>query len=323
MKFSALMLTLATLVLPTSISYATPAKSAITWLNQLSESIRSSNFSTSFVVVKNNHAEPYHWFHGVNENGEELEIVSLLNGPRRDILRRDSVVAYIEPELPAYSVSSSTLRGPIPSIFAGDVSSLAEHYDFVPVGKGRVLGRGAQIIRIEPQKPEKYAFWLWIDQQSGLLLKLAIVTKQGQQLEQVQFTHLDITPEPSESVLQLANTELPEILDIPENYQQQELSWQVNWVPDGFSKINANRHRIVSTKQPVEFQLFSDGLVEFSVYVGQSAEKQRPQDFVMDGATVAFNQVAKGFEVSVVGKIPVQTAKRIAESVGSITRANP
>ena len=323
MKLPVLILALATFVLPTATSHATPAKSAVNWLTQLSESIRSSNFSTSFVVVKNNHAEPYHWFHGVTEEGEELEILSLLNGPRRDVLRRGNTVAYIEPELPPYSVSSVKLRGPIPSILSGDIATLAGHYDFVPVGKGRVLGRGAQIIRIEPKNPDRHSFWLWLDQQNGLLLKLAIVTKQGQQLEQIQFTHFDITPTPSDSIKQLAGTELPEVLDIPANYQQQELSWQVNWMPDGFKKINANRHRIIATKQPVEFQLFSDGLVEFSVYVGQSTDKQRPQDFVMDGATVAFNQVAKGFEVSVVGKIPAQTAKRIAESVGSVNRATP
>ena len=37
-------------------------------LERLSQSLRQVNFNTSFVVVKNNQAEPYHWLHGIAEN---------------------------------------------------------------------------------------------------------------------------------------------------------------------------------------------------------------------------------------------------------------
>jgi sigma-E factor negative regulatory protein RseB len=304
------------LLLSISLSaVAEESEPAKVWLERLSSSLNKLNFSTSFVVVKNNQAQPYHWFHGVDEYGKELEILSLLNGPRRDILRKDNVVSYIEPELPPYSVTSQKISGPIPAILAGDISQLEKIYDFISVGRSRILGRPAQLIRIEPKNVHRYAYWLWLDQQSSMLLKLSIVTKQGQQLEQIQFTHLDITDKPSESVLQLHETELPVLVDIPEAYQQQELQWDVNWLPDGFKQINSNRHEISLTKQPVEFVLFSDGLVDISIYVNASKEKQRNADFAMEGATLVLNQVNDGIEVSVVGKIPSKTAKAIADSI--------
>jgi sigma-E factor negative regulatory protein RseB len=289
-----------------------PAKA---WLERLSNALNKLNFSTSFVVVKNNQAQPYHWFHGVDDTGTELEILSLLNGPRRDILRKGNTVSYIEPELPPYSVTSQQISGPIPAILAGDISQLETIYDFISVGRSRVLGRPAQLIRIEAKNAHRYAYWLWLDQQSSMLLKLSIVTKQGQQLEQIQFTHLEITDKPSESVLQLNDTELPVLVDIPQEYQQQELQWDVNWLPEGFTQINTNRHKISLTKQPVEFMLLSDGLVAISIYVNGSQEKQRNADLAMDGATLALNQVNEGIEVSVVGKIPSTTAKAIADSI--------
>jgi sigma-E factor negative regulatory protein RseB len=301
-----------------SISFSAVAEEsepAKVWLERLSNSLSKLNFSTSFVVVKNNQAQPYHWFHGVDENGKELEILSLLNGPRRDILRKDNVVSYIEPELPPYSVTSQKISGPIPAILAGDISQLETIYDFISVGRSRILGRPAQLIRIEPKNTHRYAYWLWLDQQSSMLLKLSIVTKQGQQLEQIQFTHLDITDKPSESVLQLHDTELPVLVDIPQEYQQQKLQWDVNWLPDGFKQINSNRHKISLTKQPVEFVLYSDGLIDISIYVNASKEKQRNADFAMEGATLVLNQVNDGIEVSVVGKIPSITAKAIADSI--------
>lgn len=318
MKLLITLLMLAIFALPAKSSEAEASTTALTWLSQLSQSLTTLNFSTSFVVVKNNHADPYHWFHGNNEEGIELEILSQLNGPRRDILKKGELISYIEPELPPYSVQSTQLSGPIPNILSGDIKSLVEHYNVVLVGKNRILGRGAQIIRMVPKDANKYGVWLWLDQKTSLLLKLAFVTRKGQQIEQIQFTHLDITEQPAESLQQLEGTELPEVLEIPEGYQDQKLSWKVNWLPEGFKQMNANRHRIASTKQPVEFQSFGDGLVEVSVYVTSSNEQQRAVDYVMDGATVALNQVVNGFDISVVGKIPSQTAKRIADSVSLV-----
>lgn len=315
MKHLVLMISLVFSAVPVKASQQDAIDDAESWLTQLSHSLNSLNFSTSFVVVKNNHAEPYHWFHGVNEKGERLEILSLLNGPRRDVLKKGDVVSYIEPELPPYSVSTEKLTGPIPNIFSGDILSLKEHYNITPAGKSRVLGRSAQIVRILPKDAGKFAYWLWLDQNTHLLLKMAIVTRKGQQLEQIQFTHLDIDDKVPESLNILEKTELPDIVNIPEGYHEQKLSWVVDWLPTGFKHINANRHSILTTKQPVEFQSFTDGLVNVSVYVSPSQEQQRTADFVFDGATIALNQVVNGIEVSVVGKIPSVSAKRIADSV--------
>jgi sigma-E factor negative regulatory protein RseB len=320
MKFISYVLLLLSINFSAVAEESEPAK---VWLERLSTSLKTLNFSTSFVVVKNNQAQPYHWFHGVGENGQELEILSLLNGPRRDILRKGNVVSYIEPELPPYSVTSTQISGPIPAILAGNILQLENSYDFISVGRSRVLGRSAQLIRIEAKNTHRYAYWLWLDQKSSMLLKLSIVTQQGQQLEQIQFTHLDITDKPSESVLQLKATELPVLVDIPEKYQQQQLQWQVNWLPKGFVQVQSNRHKISQTKQAVEFMLFSDGLVDISIYVNASNEKQRNADFARDGATVILNQVNKSIEVSVVGKIPSKTAKAIADSITIILPKKP
>lgn len=293
-------------------------------LERLSLALRQLNFNTSFVVVKNNQAEPYHWLHGIiekqdndttNEDNIELEILALLNGPRRDILRINNTVSYIEPEYTPYSINSEQISGPIPTIFGGDISVLEDNYHFVSVGRNRVLGRAAQLIRIVPKDSNRFGYWLWLDQESNLLLKLAVITRQGKLLEQIQFTHLEITKTISENLKQLQTTELPKVVDIAVMQQSTDLAWQVNWLPNGFEPIKADRHRLNSSKQAVEFMLFNDGLVDISVYASPSDEKQRPIEFANDGATLVFNQVINNIEVSVVGKIPLETAKKIVSSV--------
>jgi sigma-E factor negative regulatory protein RseB len=89
----------------------------------------------------------------------------------------------------------------------------------------------------------------------------------------------------------------------------------VNWLPAGFKPIKADKHRIAITKQPVEFMMFSDGLVDISVYVSNSSDKRRAAELITDGATVVLNQVNLHNEISVVGKVPPETAKAIADSI--------
>lgn len=287
---------------------------------RLSTALRELNFSTSFVVVKNNQAEPYHWLHGISDDETatkqvELEILALLNGPRRDILRIDNTVSYIEPEYAPYSILSSHISGPIPAIFGQDISVIENNYHFVSVGKSRVLGRVAQLIRIVPKDNHRFGYWVWLDQKSGLLLKLAIIARKGRLLEQIQFTHLEITQVVSEHLKHLQVTELPKIVDVTTKQKGTELAWKVNWLPNGFKQIKSNIHRIDTSKKTVEFMLFNDGLVDISVYVNPSKDKQRPIEFANDGATLVLNQVINNVEVSVVGKVPVATAKKIVNSV--------
>ena len=312
MKLISSLLALVLITTPVAAMENDQAKS---WLTRLSEALNQLNFNTSFVVVKNNHAEPYHWFHGIHEDGTSLEILALLNGPRRDVLRRGQTVSYIEPEYAPYSINAKNISGPIPAILRGDINKLAESYDFISVGRNRVLGRAAQLIRIVSKDTNRLGYWLWLDQLSGLPLKLAIVTRKGQLLEQIQFTHLEISEQPSESLKQLYDADLPAIVEAPVDVPLENFAWQVKWLPQGFNPVKADRHRIAQTKQPVEFMMFSDGLVDVSVYISKSQDSQRAAGVVMDGATVALNHVIDGYEVSVVGKIPAETAKIIADSV--------
>lgn len=317
MKLSALFL----LLLSFNISAInTDTESAKLWLEKLSQSLRELNFTTSFVVVKNNQVEPYHWLHGLGDDNIELEIFARMNGPRRDVLRQGEVVSYIEPEQEPYSVFSKDVRSPIPSIFRGDITELEQNYRFISVGRSRILGRVAQLIRIVAKDDYRFSYWLWLDQQSGLLLKMAVLTRKGQLLEQIQFTRIDVTEKLSDNLAQLQLTDLPAVAKSNERQKNTKLPWQVNWLPDGFNMVKSNQHSLNSFSQAgekaVDFMMFSDGLVEVSVYINASKEKFRAPEYANDGATMVYNHVTQGIEVGVVGGIPLITARKIAESIG-------
>ncbi|MEW6993270.1 MucB/RseB C-terminal domain-containing protein [Colwelliaceae bacterium MEBiC 14330] len=317
MKLSALFLLLLSFNV---LAINTDTESAKFWLKKLSQSLRELNFTTSFVVVKNNQVEPYHWLHGIGENELELEIFASMNGPRRDVLRQGDVVSYIVPEQEPYSVISKDIRSPIPSIFRGDITALEDNYRFISVGRSRILGRVAQLIRIVAKDDYRFSYWLWLDQQSGLLLKMAVLTRQGQLLEQIQFTRIDVSEKLSENLVQLQLTELPPVGKLNNRQEHKNLPWQVNWLPEGFKLLKSNQHSLNSYsrvgEKTVDFMLFTDGLVEVSVYVNASKENFRAPEYANDGATMVYNHVSQGVEVGVVGGVPLVTARKIAESIG-------
>lgn len=294
---------------------------AITLLEKMTNAIRTLNFTTSFVVVKNNQAEPYHWFHGVTNNGDELELLSQLNGPRRDLIRKNSTVSYLEPEFPEpYSVNSRFISGPIPDVFLDDITKLLDDYEIILLGRARILGHAAQGIRIVPKDNFRFGYHLWLEKDSNLLLKLVVVNKQNQMLEQIQFTHLDIIEELPAVLKQIIQLELPKPMAIDELLAANDFSWNVLWLPKGFKEINASKHRLLRSEKSVEYRMFSDGLVDVSVYVNDSEVNNRKAQFTNDGATLAFNQISKNIEVSIVGDIPIKTAKAIADSI-QLTKA--
>jgi sigma-E factor negative regulatory protein RseB len=280
----------------------------------MSNALATLNFSTSFVVVKDNRAEPYRWFHGVIDESE-LEILALLNGPRFEVARKDQLVSYFEPNKAPYSVLSDAISGPIPIAFSRSIEPLERSYNFVSVGRSRILGRPARLIRIVAKDRFRHGYWLWLDEHSGLLLKAALVNRQGELLEQVQFTHLDISEKPAETLIQLNKSNLPAIVDTAQGKAQTEFDWRVSWLPAGFELHKSNRHKIALSGKAAEFMLFNDGLVDVSVYVSDSEEKQRAAEVHQDGASAVLTLVRDFKEISVVGKIPLLTAKEIADNI--------
>lgn len=291
--------------------------SAKALLLNMADAVHNRNFDASFVVVKGKAMEPYRWLHAKQDN-TELEHLSLLNGAGLEMVRVNSQVTYFEPQSEPYSINTDSIAGPIPEVLFKNIERLSANYDFVLGGKGRIAGRGAQLIRIESKDEFKFNYWLWIDNESSLLLKSAYVNHQGEMLEQLQLTHISVTEEPAPMLLEILNRDFPTPLPLNAEETQTENAvnnWQIGWIPKGFNLLKSDRHKLDLNNELTDYYLYSDGLVEISVFVQRPLPGRRPSGALSSGATTVYVHNAGGFDVSVVGNIPSTTAKAIAESV--------
>lgn len=295
-------------------SFASEPNEAKQLLLEMANTVKNSNFTASFVVVKGrNNIEPYAWRHA-NHNGTELEHLSLLDGAGVEMLRVGNVVTYFEPQNPPYSLNSSSLAGPIPSIIFNDITELEPNYHFAIGGKSRISGRVAQLVRIESKDQAKFNYWLWLDEHSKLPLKTAYVSAAGEIVEQLQMTNVSFSEQPSVELIEMSQQNQPAPVTAVKEEQSIE-TWQVDAMPTGFALVKSERQTLNLNGELADYYLYSDGLIEVSVFIQRPLASNSRSKALSAGATTVFIHQAPGYEVSVIGQLPPMTAKLVAESV--------
>ncbi|MCV2883248.1 MucB/RseB C-terminal domain-containing protein [Aestuariibacter sp. AA17] len=300
------------------VSNAKPTSqlSARAWLTKMSEAVRELNYHISFVVLKpGSEAQPYIWRHGISETGVEMEHLSMLNGPGQEVLRMGDQVSYFEPNVPAYSMRSDVINGPLPETLLSAPETLLGAYDFVLVGRNRISGRSAQQIRVVSTDGSRFGYVLWLDESTGLPLKLNMVDLKGHLLEQIQVTALQVTATPHEHFSRIETSKLPQVIEFNPN-KSLEATWNLAFMPIGMEIVKRDRHRLPYTGQWVDYVMLSDGLVNVSVYLHEKNGAVADQDLLLRSESNTFLTRNHGsISVTVIGKVPAQTANAIASSI--------
>lgn len=311
--------TYASPAIATDISATAEKVNAAYWLSKLRTALTQTNFEAGIVTLKGEKTESFQWVHGVEpKTGEEVERVSPLIGGGVMTIRKGDAVTFIEPNKEPYSVSGNSIRSFIPPVFYKNAAQLINSYQFVLVSKSQIAGRSAQLIRIESVSKHAYNYWVWIDVLSGLPLRLAFVDEKGDVKEQVLMTHLTLHKEPSAEINKLIEFPTPPATAALIAQRQETNNWQMSWLPAGFKLIKSDRHHVSISREVSDYYLYSDGLVDVSIYVQRPLESFNSPLILRDGATSFVMVHANGFDVTVVGKIPEEIAFKIASSVKAV-----
>lgn len=296
--------------------------SAHAWMRRLSKTIDQVSFEINFVVSsKKRETMPYVWRHSLMENGNAIEQLSLLNGPGFEQIRINDKVSVFEPGFTPLSIRSSYIDGPIPNAFIHSPDILLKGYDVLLMGRNRISGRMAQQIRVISKDKSRYQYHLWLDEQTGLLLKQNMYDLKGELLEQIQVTQLTLNDEVKQHFVNLKSEQLPPIGAAP-IAKEQQLKWAVGFTPIGMEIVVQNLRRISITGQPAEYMMLSDGLVDVSVYVMKATDISQEDIALTTGATSVVSISDGRVQVSIVGEIPIETASKMANSIVLLNEPN-
>jgi sigma-E factor negative regulatory protein RseB len=232
----------------------------------------------------------------------------------------------------------------------GGLCELARHYRFILSPGETIAGREALRLRAEPLDMYRFGHVFEVDRQFALMLRSTTLSADQRVLEQFQFASLDITAA-SEEVAAVKSTgdaaaetsaQVPvtdrgglsgeaasERADSreaggahqarhphPQEVAQLRASgrpWEVTWLPAGFVPTDA-----APPSSPRKS--YTDGLASFSVFLERLSRPLKPGEGVeRQGSTVAYTRgmqlQGEPVLVTVLGEVPTNTARMVADSV--------
>jgi len=199
----------------------------------------------------------------------------------------------------------------------------------------RIAGREAVCVDVVPVDRHRHGYRFWIDRETGLLLGQEIRDSRSSPLEMVQFMEIVIASSGSAPAGRSAAPGNAPVRSLPRaasDSARDDADWQVAWVPPGFSGLQAGRAEASRESiggppgEPdgaLASMTFTDGPAAFTLFFEPWPGASRPSLESARGASVIVDRCiraadATGYLVTLVGDIPLPTARRIIGSVQSV-----
>ncbi|MEM7027668.1 MAG: MucB/RseB C-terminal domain-containing protein [Pseudomonadota bacterium] len=292
-------------------------------INEMSKASKTLNYDGVFLYRLNNQMNTMRIIHKVDENGIKEKLTSL-TGHAREVIRTDEQVKCYFPEKNAVVVDESRIGKLISSYLPDPIESISEFYEFEIAGADRVAGLDAWVVNIMPKDEYRYGYQLWIEKDSKLLLKSELKSQKGKSLEQVIFAQIKIGQEIDDQLL--IPTFSNEDINIINNIQHGETlsnslkrKWQVTWLPNGFAMSEYAKQAMMTSQDPVDHLVYSDGLAMVSIFVEKLAgSSDETEDASRFGGVHTYAVEHNGYQITAVGEVPRQTVKMMADSVKAL-----
>lgn len=290
------------------------------WLERMSAAMSQMNYQGTFVYVRGEDVATVRITHIVDENGSHERLVSV-SGSAREVVRDAWGVRWIAGDEGQVLAKSSASPAFFPELPLDNAAQANESYQFLLEGQQRIAGHTARRLDITPKDQFRYGYRLWLEPQSGLLLKWELTGTSGEALAKLMFTELkmgaEVNPGELRSNARAENAAPQEAVVSPHQpISTGRPNWQAKRLPPGFH-LASHRQVQATADRLLEHLVYSDGIAVVSVYV-EPADDNSVLDLGPSkmGTTHAYSHRLESEIVTALGDVPAITVKQIGESVG-------
>jgi sigma-E factor negative regulatory protein RseB len=285
-------------------SYAQQHGSAQDWLEKMISAKQHESYSGVFTFIRGKDFNTMRISHE-NRDGLVRENIYQLNGVTRNLLRKgDEIVCYHDATDPG-ELEHDLPLGPFSQSFSELLTSFPGGYRLALRGRGRVADRSAVQLSVQPRDNDRYGYRLWIDEASGLLLQSHLIGS-GRIREIFQFSQVSIGEPISDDVFsEVPVNAVSHQMSVNLKESDSAPSFKVKWLPNGFKTVRTSGNRLH----------FSDGIATFSIFIAKA--KRLPEMATEVNGKAVVTRLLKGNngQITIVGNVPIQMAKKVAESV--------
>lgn len=254
------------------------------WLQRIDPALMAYDYTGTLVFAQGANMESLRVEHRV-QNGKESLRMQTLSGSPRELIKRDGKIHSNAAASSGAGVSFVAEQGTF-SRFADAADS--KWYEAALGEKTRVAGRAVQTVNLRADDGLRYSYRLWLDEQTGLPLRVLTLDENGAIVEQMVFTQIKITP--SADKAKPAKPVKRKALHSP------------------FKEVRGYKLLAVEESGKSTQYLYSDGLSNFSLYVEPSLirEKGRMRQASVNG--LMYGNGSTRFVA--MGKVPVATLQQ-------------
>jgi sigma-E factor negative regulatory protein RseB len=308
-----------------SASAASPAarQTAAQWLDRIHVAAQQQNYEGTFVYQRGDFVQSSRITHYATHNDGEYEQLESLDGKPRKMLRHNDDLYTFVPERHLLVVEKRQNKDSFPSLLATSGDEVLAFYEPKLAGTDRVAGIDAQVVQLDPKDAYRFAYRLWADQKTGLLLRAQTLDKNGQVLEQLSFTQIRIGV-PADTA-QIANgirdTAGWTVVHPPlETVDMEAQGWTFPSAVPGFRKIRELRRPMAARNAndppiPVDQAVFTDGLAAISIFIEPVENNSRKEGTGSNGATHVLVKRRGDYWITLLGEVPETTLQQFASAI--------
>ncbi len=317
MKFAAILGLCA--LLGQSMAWAESPDDPLFWLGRIASANQRLNYAGTLVYHSGKDIETLRIAHRTDADGEH-ERLEALDGQPREVTRTGTEVRCALPEQKTVIIDQAGKQRDFQVRTPTSVSALAENYRIRKGNVGRVAGREAQAIVLEPKDDLRYGYVLWAELQSGLLLKSRMLDERGNLVEQVAFSDIEIGGDIGSDQLKTRYAHIADWRIVNARASEMakaESGWAVRTPLPGFSLVSTVRRPLNHDRGDMVHMVFSDGLSTISVFIepltGNSA--QDGHSVLANGAVNVYRRTVAGHLLVALGEVPLRAVQQLGDSI--------
>ena len=298
-------------------------RAAAEMLNRIHEAAQQQNYEGTFVYQRGATVQSSRITHAATRGDGEYESLESLDGKPRKMLRHDDDMYTFVPERHLCVVEKRQNKDSFPALLATSGEQVLSVYEPKLLGSDRVAGLDAQVLELDPKDSYRFAYKLWADSKTGLLLRAQTLDPDGQVLEQLSFSQVRIGGGVDKAPIAngIRNTAGWTFVRPPvQPVDMEAQGWQLTPNIPGFRKIRELRRPMASREEgqppiPVDQAVFSDGLAAISVFVEPVEKNSRKEGAGSNGATHVLVKRRGDFWITLLGEVPQATLQQFASTI--------
>ena len=277
---------------------------ALAWLDKMSRIPHEQSYHGVVTLQRGESIEVFQVSHIVGDR-QSSERLTQLTGQGAQVDRASHPLNCIHPGQQLLRIGSQMRMGQ---------RGIAEQYRISVGTDARVAGRSAIQLHVVPRDMYRFGYRMLLDRETALLLQAETFGRGKKPLETLRFARVAFGPSaPGSGVgdtLHRAGHPHPDTIS---GKPVVDRPWRVSWLPGGFT----------ATDSPDAFsgrRSYTDGLAVMSVFLEELERELHPgEGLVREGGTTSYTRGMhiddQPVLVTVIGEVPVNTARMVADSV--------